>query len=123
MESNGIQFHSKELEWNWNGIGMELEWNWNGIGMESELKIQNFRTSITSSNHSIGLTYSGEVYGWGLNNCEDNGNKYGKYQRANCEEILNEKHLWALNVKDLENDKNLKNILDSYVVNEFLLKQ
>ncbi len=32
------------------------------------------------SNHSIGLTDSGEVYGWGPDNCEDDENKYGKYQ-------------------------------------------
>jgi len=40
-------------------------------------------------------------------------------QRPNCEEILDERHLWALNVNDLENDKKLKKILDSDVGNDF----
>ncbi len=40
-------------------------------------------------------------------------------QTPNCDEILNEKHLWALSVNDLENDNKLKEILDSSVENDF----
>jgi hypothetical protein len=33
LDSIGIQFHSKELEWNWNGIGIKIP-KISGIGIE-----------------------------------------------------------------------------------------
>jgi hypothetical protein len=41
-------------------------------------------------------------------------------KRLDCDEILKEKHLWALNEKEMVVDEKLKNILDSYNVEKLL---